>query len=232
MKLKLSIEDPCNENWDEMKEEFNSRFCSKCSKNVKDFTKMKEEEIHRYLKENKKDKICGRFYSEQLGIIEYNEYKENFNTHKPSVIKNLTFYSAVALTSAAISLSSCNNEHSQAEKIKLQDSNNVNRDLDIQNRKLIDISDNKNNLQKENKEKYDLENPNKDMLDRADSIAGADNFKKNKDKKPKINDTTIIVKGGLVMGGIRTNEDKGESTVLGKLKLQEEDDIIHPSKFK
>jgi len=70
------------------------------------------------------------------------------------------------------------------------------------------------------------------MLDRADSIAGADNFKKNKDKKPKINDTTIIVKGGLVMGGIRTNEVKGESTVLGKLKLQEEDDIIHPSKFK
>ena len=113
MKLKISIEDPCNENWDEMKSEFDSRFCSKCSKGVKDFTNMKEEEIFRYLKENIEDKICGRFYSEQLGVI---KYKENFSTQKNSVINNLTFFSAVALTSAAIALSSCNNEQSQVDK--------------------------------------------------------------------------------------------------------------------
>ena len=60
------------------------------------------------------------------------------------------------------------------------------------------------------------------MLDRADSIARVENFKKKKDKKPKINDTTIIIQRGLVMGGLKVNEDKGENTVVGKLKFQEE----------
>lgn len=59
MKLKFSIEEPCTVNWDKMEKEFDSRFCCKCSKSVKDFTQMKEEEIFRYLKENRKDKIYG-----------------------------------------------------------------------------------------------------------------------------------------------------------------------------
>lgn len=204
MKLKLNIDDPCNENWDTMKREIDSGFCKKCSKSVKDFTQMKEEEIYRYIKENKNDNICGRFYSEQLGIIEYNE---NINPQKTSVINNLTFFSAVALTSAAIALSSCNTDQSHVDKNNLQDINTLNTDLDNSNKKLNDTSDNKNNLQKEKIIKYDLENPNKDMLDRADSLARAENFKKKKDIIVKNNDTAEIVMGKYVLGGLRINED-------------------------
>ena len=204
MKLKLSIEEPCTENWDKMVKESDSRFCRKCSKSVKDFTQMKEEEIFRYLKENKDGKICGRFYSEQLGIIEYNE---NINPQKTSVINNLTFFPAVALTSAALALSSCNTDQSHVDKNNLQDINTLNTDLDNSNKKLTDTSNSKYNLQKENKVKYDLENPNKYMLDRADSLARAENFKKKKDIIVKNNDTAEIVMGKYVLGGLRINED-------------------------
>lgn len=43
--MKLTIPKPCHENWDEMTPNEKGRFCSICSKTVKDFTKLSDVEI-------------------------------------------------------------------------------------------------------------------------------------------------------------------------------------------
>jgi len=43
--MKLTIPKPCHENWDEMTPNEKGRFCSICSKTVKDFTKLSDAEI-------------------------------------------------------------------------------------------------------------------------------------------------------------------------------------------
>jgi hypothetical protein len=65
--LNLKINNPCTEDWDEMKNESGSRHCSSCKKNVIDFSFMSDEQITAFFK-NTTDKICGRFRKEQLQV--------------------------------------------------------------------------------------------------------------------------------------------------------------------
>ena len=44
-KYKITIPEPCHENWDEMTPRENGRFCMSCSKTVVDFTSMLPDEI-------------------------------------------------------------------------------------------------------------------------------------------------------------------------------------------
>ncbi|MEL6275687.1 MAG: carboxypeptidase-like regulatory domain-containing protein, partial [Bacteroidota bacterium] len=70
--LKISIKNPCDENWNAMTPAgFNQRHCASCEKNVIDFTHMTDREIHRFIRENN-GKICGRWRVDQLNrpIIE------------------------------------------------------------------------------------------------------------------------------------------------------------------
>ncbi|MBB4800333.1 hypothetical protein HNP37_000372 [Flavobacterium nitrogenifigens] len=64
---KISIPEPCHENWDEMTPKDNGRFCVSCSKTVVDFTAMLPEEIQQYFISHKN--VCGRLKNEQLGKI-------------------------------------------------------------------------------------------------------------------------------------------------------------------
>jgi len=59
-KTKVTIENPCHIKWGELTKLQNSsdRHCQECSLNIKDFTKMNNEEIIRYLASNKEEKIC------------------------------------------------------------------------------------------------------------------------------------------------------------------------------
>jgi len=71
--LKISIKNPCNENWDKMAPVgFNQRHCANCEKNVVDFTHMTDREVHRFIRQNN-GKICGRWRPNQLDrpIIEH-----------------------------------------------------------------------------------------------------------------------------------------------------------------
>lgn len=62
-KIKISIPEPCHENWLEMSPTEKGRFCSSCQKNVMDFTKSSDREI---IKEfNTSTDICGRFLVSQ-----------------------------------------------------------------------------------------------------------------------------------------------------------------------
>ncbi|AWK04158.1 hypothetical protein HYN56_07900 [Flavobacterium crocinum] len=64
---KITIPEPCHENWDEMTPKDNGRFCMSCSKTVVDFTSMLPEEIQQYFSSHKN--VCGRLKNEQLGKI-------------------------------------------------------------------------------------------------------------------------------------------------------------------
>ncbi|WP_433835009.1 hypothetical protein [Flavobacterium anhuiense] len=68
-KHKITIPEPCHENWDQMTPNENGRFCMSCSKTVIDFTSMLPEEIQHYFIQNQNEKICGRFKQSQLDNI-------------------------------------------------------------------------------------------------------------------------------------------------------------------
>ncbi|CAM3634873.1 hypothetical protein [Flavobacterium chungbukense] len=68
-KHKISIPEPCHEDWNTMKPNENGRFCLSCSKTVIDFTSMLPEEIQHFFIQNKNEKICGRFKKSQLDTI-------------------------------------------------------------------------------------------------------------------------------------------------------------------
>lgn len=66
---KISIPEPCHENWDEMTPKDNGRFCMSCSKTVVDFTAMIPEEVQHFFIQNQNNQICGRFRKSQLETI-------------------------------------------------------------------------------------------------------------------------------------------------------------------
>ncbi|OXA87645.1 carboxypeptidase-like regulatory domain-containing protein [Flavobacterium hercynium] len=63
-KIKISIPEPCHENWQKMTVTEKGRFCSSCKKNVTDFTRASDREI--LLAYNKDENLCGRFNVSQL----------------------------------------------------------------------------------------------------------------------------------------------------------------------
>lgn len=63
--MKLTIPEPCHENWDAMSIDEKGRFCSVCSKTVRDFTDSPDEEIMDQVKSD--PGICGKFMAGQLG---------------------------------------------------------------------------------------------------------------------------------------------------------------------
>ena len=64
MSLRISIPDPCHQNWNQMQPNEKGRFCDTCKLTVVDFTKMSNEEIKTYLLN--KSYVCGRFDCTQL----------------------------------------------------------------------------------------------------------------------------------------------------------------------
>jgi len=68
-KFKITITEPCQENWDNMAPNENGRFCMNCAKTVIDFSLMLPEEIQHFFIQNQNEKICGRFKNSQLEAI-------------------------------------------------------------------------------------------------------------------------------------------------------------------
>lgn len=66
-KYKITIPEPCHEDWNKMTPNDNDRFCGSCSKNVVDFTNMLPNEIQMYFQ--KHNNICGRFKKSQLDSL-------------------------------------------------------------------------------------------------------------------------------------------------------------------
>ncbi|KXH84779.1 hypothetical protein [Chryseobacterium kwangjuense] len=63
--MRLRLPKPCHENWETMTLDEKGRFCSVCSKTVKDFTNFSDEELIQSFNSDKN--VCGRFTGDQLG---------------------------------------------------------------------------------------------------------------------------------------------------------------------
>jgi hypothetical protein len=63
--MKITIPNPCSENWEAMEPREKSRFCASCQKCVIDFTASSDKEIYDFLK-SKKENVCGRFTKNQI----------------------------------------------------------------------------------------------------------------------------------------------------------------------
>jgi hypothetical protein len=118
-KMRISIENPCHEDWQTMTPETQGRFCGACEKTVVDFTTMSDAEILHYFSKPSVEKTCGRFRVEQLS--ESGTSKPNIpsernwvpaTSSKPS--KALLHFAYLLVIVMGVGLSSCNN-HVQGE---------------------------------------------------------------------------------------------------------------------
>ncbi|SHM80402.1 hypothetical protein [Flavobacterium chilense] len=114
MKTKITIPEPCHENWDEMTPKENGRFCMSCSKTVIDFTSMMPEEIQHFFIQNQRNKICGRFKKSQLDSI---------TIQVPNrILYSQTHYSKIFLLALFIAMGttlfSCQNKEGKKQKIE------------------------------------------------------------------------------------------------------------------
>ena len=64
--IKLHIQSPCSENFNDFKPTQKGGFCQSCSKEVIDFTKMSDEQLNQFFLNNESSQICGRLRKEQL----------------------------------------------------------------------------------------------------------------------------------------------------------------------
>ena len=67
---KITIAEPCHENWNQMTPDQTGRFCNSCVKSVVDFTNMKAQQIQEYFIKNQGQSVCGRFKNEQINTFD------------------------------------------------------------------------------------------------------------------------------------------------------------------
>jgi len=93
--IKISIAEPCHENWDKMLDEEKGKFCLSCQKQVVDFSRMTNEEIINYFNVNEGKKTCGRIAKHQHNtpISNYRKVVTPwFNRYVASFFMALGFY--------------------------------------------------------------------------------------------------------------------------------------------
>lgn len=77
--MKIKIDEPCHENWDEMTPQEKGRFCGACQKLVIDLTSYSDQEVIDFFKE-KKYNVCGQLNQSQIDrdlipVVESNSNK-------------------------------------------------------------------------------------------------------------------------------------------------------------
>lgn len=117
---KISIPEPCHENWKEMTSVEKGRFCKSCAKTVIDFTKKSPEQIQEYLQQNQGKRVCGHFYKKQLNSI----VVELPNTIFERELSFQKMFILIVLVVMGTSLLSCKTEGKtqKIEKIIVKDS--------------------------------------------------------------------------------------------------------------
>lgn len=64
-RISLRLDEPCTQQWSDMTPSTTGRYCDSCEKNVIDFSQMTDNEILKFLSENKSG-FCGQFRASQL----------------------------------------------------------------------------------------------------------------------------------------------------------------------
>ncbi|MCC4214168.1 carboxypeptidase-like regulatory domain-containing protein [Leeuwenhoekiella parthenopeia] len=76
MHFKLHIPEPCHEDWSQMSEREQGRFCASCAKEVIDFTALSRKQITEKVQSGKS--ICGRYRKDQLETTYFIPEKKAF----------------------------------------------------------------------------------------------------------------------------------------------------------
>lgn len=64
--FRLTIPQPCHEQWDEMTPVEKGRYCKACSKTITDFSGMSDAEVLDRIANRNSEPLCGRFSNDQL----------------------------------------------------------------------------------------------------------------------------------------------------------------------
>lgn len=67
--LKLSLDNPCSENWDAMNAVATGRFCQSCQKTVTDFSQFSDSELMDFFKKRNYQPLCGRIQKHRVNKI-------------------------------------------------------------------------------------------------------------------------------------------------------------------
>lgn len=92
--MKFKIDKPCDENWGNMQNVSDGKYCEKCSKKVLDLTQKSDEKIEEIMRKSE-DQLCGRMVSSGVSKIALGA----------ALVLNLTFLYAQNVEAALPSLS-------------------------------------------------------------------------------------------------------------------------------
>ncbi|MBA3683323.1 MAG: hypothetical protein H0W73_19470 [Bacteroidetes bacterium] len=77
--MKISINEPCHENWDKMTPNDKGAFCLSCQKNVVDFSNKTITQIKDFFKKKESNEsVCGRFDESQLDALTFDDFFSEF----------------------------------------------------------------------------------------------------------------------------------------------------------
>ena len=77
--MKISINQPCHENWDNMLPDEKGAFCLVCQKNVVDFSGKTLAQIKDFFNTKKEaEAVCGRFEERQLRALDFDDFFARF----------------------------------------------------------------------------------------------------------------------------------------------------------
>jgi hypothetical protein len=110
---KITIPQPCHEDWNKMTPDETGRFCNSCVKSVVDFTNMKAPEIQEYFIKNSGKNVCGRFKTAQLDSIIIRIPKDVLF----SQVQFHKIFMLALLVSMGTTLLSCQNSNGDKQKI-------------------------------------------------------------------------------------------------------------------
>lgn len=92
--INLSIPKPCHEKWENLLPTSNGGYCSRCKKEVTDFTKWSDSQILAYFKERRQP-TCGRLRKDQLKL-----YSTDNNPHHSFKFLPVSFFGITLLLSS------------------------------------------------------------------------------------------------------------------------------------
>lgn len=118
----IRIDNPCSENWEQMLESENGKFCQNCSKNVIDFTTLTDKQIIDIVSKSS-GRSCGRLTNNQLNRTIYDKQEVAYPT----------LFSKIAASFLLVSLT----QNSTASPVKKWATNFVSSPSEIKKAKTV-----------------------------------------------------------------------------------------------
>lgn len=124
--MKISINEPCHEDWNKMTPNEQGAFCLACQKTVVDFSSKTIDEIKTFfVLKPKEESVCGRFRDKQLHELSFDDFITEFMSWK-FLKRSAVLCFLVLGTTLFSSCSADEHKSSDTETICKPDSNNNN----------------------------------------------------------------------------------------------------------